>query len=85
MTFSQQGSVGTAARPSTDTAVAEIPGTIGDEEKNPVGLDDHLPQADLEGDRNVQEILNTAWGKHGKIYMWIGFVLPRRGNTVNAN
>ncbi|KEF63827.1 uncharacterized protein A1O9_01805 [Exophiala aquamarina CBS 119918] len=72
MAFSQQGSVGTASRPSTDTAVAEIPRDIVDEEKPPIDLNNNQPQSDHEDQQHSQDILNTAWGKHGKTYMWIG-------------
>lgn len=85
MTFSQQGSVGTAARRSTDTAVAEIRSTIGDEEKNPVDVDDHQPQTDHEDNKMSQKILNAAWGRHGKIYMWIGYARRQWSTTINAN
>lgn len=84
MAFSQQGSVGTASRPSTDTTVAEIPGTIVDEE-NPGNLDDNEPQPDDEDHQNSQDILNIAWGRHGKIYMWIGYVPLHWRNRIPGN
>lgn len=75
MAVPRQGSVGTAARPSADTAVAEISSTPGDEEKNAVGRNSNQDQNDLEEEENNQQIMTAAWGRHGKIYMWIGFVL----------
>lgn len=78
MAVSQPGSVGTAARPSADTTVAEISSTLGDEEKNAVDQHDHQYQNDRgdddDDDDTSQKIMNAAWGRHGKIYMWIGYV-----------
>lgn len=77
MAVPQQGSVGTAARPSADTTVAEISTTLVDEEKNAVDQRDHQHQNDRgddDDDDTSQKIMDAAWGRHGKVYMWIGYV-----------
>lgn len=76
MTTPNQASVSTAARPSTDTTVAEFgPLDHGDEEKNvAVKQENSTSDSDNDEDTDDQRIMNAAWGRRGKVWMWVGYV-----------
>ena len=63
-----------APRPSNDTTIAAAiaPG-LGDEEKNPASR--QSPQSHPDSDSESKKILDTAWGKRGKLWMWLGYAM----------
>jgi len=85
MVSSQQGSYCTASSPSTDTAVLEIPSAVLDGEKIAFDLEEGQAQINHEDQQNSQDTLDIAWGKRGKIYMWIGYVHIQRREIMSVN
>ncbi|KIV84982.1 hypothetical protein PV11_00727 [Exophiala sideris] len=74
MPSSRQGSVSPESSSSrATTCTVTFPPEGMDEEKQPGSQRQSVPESDSETDD--EEILDTAWGRHGKIWMWIGIAL----------
>lgn len=77
MATPNQASVGTAARPSTDTTLSHLePHGLADEEKNVGDEEDPNSPSESDSETTSQKLMNVAWGPRGKIYMWIGYACP---------
>ncbi len=59
------------APPSSDTTIAvATPWELDGEEKHASGQEQ--PNAGTDSDDEDQTILSNAWGRQGKVWMWIG-------------
>nr|KAK5448244.1 hypothetical protein LTR18_001332 [Exophiala xenobiotica] len=67
----RQGRWSSEAQPPSATTIAvTAPLGLDDEEKHAVGQEQ--PNAEPTSDDEDQRILSTAWGRRGKVWMWIG-------------
>ncbi|ETI26155.1 hypothetical protein G647_02932 [Cladophialophora carrionii CBS 160.54] len=74
MTAARGSRFSAEARPSNETTIAaSIASAVVDEEKNQA-TDDRV-QSDSENEDDNQEALDAAWGKNGRVWMWIGIAL----------
>lgn len=82
---SGQVTVSSERRSSSATAVTiTISPELVDEEKQPASQR-HTScesQRDKEIEEDEQNILNAAWGRHGKIWMWVGYVRSKESDTL---
>lgn len=77
MAAPNQASVGTAARPSTDTTLSHLePHEMADGEKNVGDEENPCSPSESDSETTSQNLMNVAWGPRGKIYMWIGYACP---------
>lgn len=74
MAVPNQASVGNAARPSTDTTMSHVePPQLADEEMNVVDKEDTALPSESDSETKSQRLMDVAWGRRGKLYMWIGY------------
>ncbi|KIV95602.1 hypothetical protein PV10_03233 [Exophiala mesophila] len=76
MAVPDQASVGNAARPSTDTTMSHVePPQLADEEMNVADKEDTASPSESDSETESQRLMDVAWGRRGKLYMWIGIAL----------
>lgn len=85
MVLSREGRLSVDGRPSNDSSLAAtlVTALHDDDEKNQAAMDVPQPAPDTDtdtenendNDNDGQKILDVAWGRHGKVWMWIGYVV----------
>ncbi len=75
MVLSRGSQLFAESRPSNENAItASIAATAVDEEQN--RTIEERTQSDSGQIDEKKNVTNTAWGKHGRVWMWIGYVPP---------
>jgi hypothetical protein len=72
MTLAEGSRFSAEARPEHETTIAaSIASAVVDEEK--IQSTEDRVHSDSENDDDNQDALDAAWGKHGRVWMWIGY------------